>query len=165
MSENVVVSDPMKSLHKVAIAFWMAALNVALTWGLVQFGPGNNPFWGPINIETRFLLITVSAGALGSCIHLATSFVNTAGGGKLMAGWVWWYALRPGIGAALALVVYFVIRAGLIAGAGDAATASMNPHGVAAVASLSGMFAKQATEKLKEVSEQVLATHKDPPAA
>ena len=63
------------------------------------------------------------------------------------------------------MVVYFVIRAGLIAGSGEQATATMNPHGVAAVASLSGMFARQATEKLKDVFEQVLATRKEGSAA
>lgn len=151
--------------QKLAVAFWMAALNLALTWVLVQLWPGNGARWAGLTVESRFIWITAAAGALGSCIHLATSFVSHAGTGKLGAEWVWWYALRPGIGAALALVVYFVIRAGLIAGSGDAATATMNPYGVAAVASLSGMFARQATEKLKDVFEQVLATHKQPAGA
>jgi len=145
-----------------AVACWMALLNIANTWMLIQLWPGAGTHWSGMTLEARFIWITAAAGALGSCIHLATSFVSHAGGAKLGADWVWWYALRPGIGAALAVVVYFVFRAGLISGSGDAATASMNPYGIAAVASLSGMFSRQATEKLKDVFEQVLATHQEP---
>ncbi|MGH9631444.1 MAG: hypothetical protein ACRD7E_24330, partial [Bryobacteraceae bacterium] len=75
------------------------------------------------------------------------------------SSWAWWYFLRPWIGAALALVVYFVIRAGLITGAGEAATANLNPYGIASLAALSGMFSRQATEKLKDVFENVCATN------
>ena len=146
---------------RLLVALWMLALNLANTWMLILLWPGSGAHWLGMTLEARFIWITAAAGALGSCIHLATSFVSHAGGAKLGADWVWWYALRPGIGAALAVVVYFVFRAGLISGSGDAATASMNPYGIAAVASLSGMFSRQATEKLKDIFEQVLSTQKD----
>jgi hypothetical protein len=64
--------------------------------------------------------------------------------------------LRPFIGAALALLIYFVIRGGFITGTAlpqeSASAASfINPFGIAALAGLAGLFAKQATDKLDEV--------------
>jgi len=102
--------------------------------------------------ETRNLWLAISAGALGSYIHLATSFVDFAGNRRLAKSWIWWYLLRPFIGASLALLVYVGIRAGLITASTSASTA-LSPYGIAAIAGLTGMFSKQATDKLREVFE------------
>src|SRR2546423_7650674 len=148
---------PMQMLLKTAVAVWIGGLNIFLTIVLVRIWPAEQAAGGLTN-EARYLIVTAVAGALGTCIHLSTSFVTYAGKGALAKAWGWWYVLRPGIGAALALVVYFVTRAGLISGAGEASTMSMNPYGVAGIAALSGMFSKQATEKLREVFENLCVT-------
>jgi hypothetical protein len=70
--------------------------------------------------------------------------------------------MRPGIGSALAIMVYFVLRAGLITGAGQQATANLNPFGIASVAALSGLFSKQALQKLREVFDQICTTQQHP---
>ena len=101
------------------------------------------------SFEVRLLLLVLLAGALGSYIHAATSFVDYVGNRKLSGNWVWWYLLRPFVGMTLALLFYFVVRGGFIsvtAGGED-----MNPFGIAALAGLVGMFSKQATDKLNEV--------------
>ncbi len=111
------------------------------------------------SVEVRLLLIALLAGALGAFIHAATSFADFVGNRKLSGSWAWWYLLRPFIGMALALVFYFVVRAGFIspsAGAGD-----MNPFGIAAMAGLVGMFSKQATDKLSEVFTAVFGAKGD----
>ena len=145
---------------KAAVAIYIVALNLSLIALLIKVWPvalttAGAALWSP---EGRFLIIAAAAGALGSYIHLATSFVHYAGNRSLLQSWGWWYFLRPSIGAALALVVYFVLRAGLISGSDDAAITSLNPYGVASVSALSGMFSKQATEKLREVFEHICAT-------
>ena len=64
---------------------------------------------------------------------------------------------------ALAVLVYFVLRGGLImpsTGAG-----SLSPYGVAAFSGLAGMFSKQATDKLREVFENLFKTEKPPERA
>jgi hypothetical protein len=138
---------------KTVIAAYIAALNLLLIAGLIGIWPGASLINVPADI--RFLITAALAGALGSCIHLATSFVSYAGHSSLHRSWAVWYLLRPGIGAALALVVYFALHAGLVGGSGEAA---LNPYGVASVAALSGMFSKQATEKLREIFENICAT-------
>jgi hypothetical protein len=108
------------------------------------------------SLDVRLILLVICAGALGSFIHAGTSFVDYVGNRAFVRTWLWWYLLRPFIGAVLALLIYFVIRGGFVTGTAlpsEAATAAsfINPFGIAAMAGLSGLFAKQATDKLNEV--------------
>jgi hypothetical protein len=109
-------------------------------------------------LETRYLLIVTLAGALGSYVHLATSFAEYVGNRAFLWSWGLWYFLRPFIGMALAVILYFAIRGGLITGTGG--TETLNLYGVAALAGLAGMFSKQATDKLREVFENFFKTEK-----
>ena len=143
---------PMRMALKIAVSAYIGGMNLLLICSLIRLWPGP----GHESQEVRYLLTTALAGALGSFIHLATSFVDYAGNKNLSESWAWWYFLRPGIGSALAVVVYFVVRAGLI----SPGETSLNPYGVAAVAALSGMFSKQATDKLQETFESLCATKK-----
>lgn len=113
---------------------------VELLWGRLRFD---------LFPERQILLLVVLAGALGSYVHAATSFVNFTGARSIVASWRWWYALRPFIGMALALGVYFTIRAGFFSV--SAGTADLNIVGFAGTAFLVGMFTKQATQKLGEL--------------
>jgi hypothetical protein len=57
---------------------------------------------------------------------------------------------------ALALIFYFVVRGGLLST--GAAASDMSAFGVAAVAGLAGMFSKQATDKLRELFDNLFRT-------
>ena len=106
------------------------------------------------SLEERLLLLVIIAGALGSFIHASTSFADYVGNKDFAASWTWWYVLRPLVGISLALVIYFVIRGGLlllVTGGGATEAKDVNPFGVAALTCLAGMFSKQATDKLNEV--------------
>jgi hypothetical protein len=107
------------------------------------------------SLEDRLLLLVIVAGALGSYIHSATSYSDFRGNRQFNTSWTLWYILRPLIGVCLALVLYFATRGGLllliINGKDATSASSINPFGVAAVAGLTGMFSKQAADKLAEV--------------
>jgi hypothetical protein len=107
-------------------------------------------------IETRYLLIVALSGAIGSFIHVATSFADFVGNRKLRSSWEVWYFMRPLIGASLALVVYFVIRGGLISSSGG--PDPMSPYGLAATAGMCGLFSQQASDKLQEIFEEAFRT-------
>ena len=146
---------------------YLVVLNLILIYLLAKVWPGKLPvqdysnvsfLWDEIWVvklwvETRYLLIAAFAGALGSYIHLATSFADFVGNRRFMKSWAWWYVLRPFIGMALALTVYFAVRGGLIAG--DAGAQNLSPYGVAAICGLAGMFSKQAGDKLRQVFENL----------
>ena len=108
--------------------------------------------------EARLILLVMVTGALGSYIHAATSFADFTGNRRIYTSWIWWYTLRPFIGVALALIFYFVIRGGLLsAGAG---AEDVSPFGISAVAGLVGMLSKQATDKLREVFDNLFRLEK-----
>lgn len=106
-------------------------------------------------LETRLILLVLLAGAIGSYVHSASSFVDYLGNRTFISSWGWWYLLRPFIGMMLALVFYFVFRGGFVTAGinqgGDAAASFINPFGIAALAGLVGMFSKVAADKLNEV--------------
>jgi hypothetical protein len=106
-----------------------------------------------LGAEARLLLLVALAGALGASIHAASSFAVFAGLGRLATSWLWWYVLRPFIGAALATVLYFLVRGVLLSAASD--PRAVSPYGLLAFAGLSGMFSKQAIEWMGKVFDQM----------
>jgi hypothetical protein len=111
-----------------------------------------------LSAEVRMICLVATVAGLGSTVHMATSFADFAGARRLYRSWVWWYMLRVFIGASLALVFYFVIRGGVLS-VGTSAS-ELNTYGVAAVAGLVGMFSKQATDKLRELFDNLFKTDK-----
>jgi hypothetical protein len=159
-----------------AFGVYLIILNLLVLYLLFRLWPGQVPMkaehlpvtlipgvWVPdVWMEVRFLALVAVAGALGSFIHLATSFADYVGNRQFVKSWEWWYVLRPFVGSALALSVYFAARGGLISG--GAGAGNLSPYGVAALAGLTGMFSKQATDKLREVFENLFKTEKPPRA-
>jgi len=107
-------------------------------------------FTVPLNSERQILILVMLAGALGSYVHAATSFVNFTGTRSIVASWRWWYGLRPFIGMALALGFYFGVRASFFSVSADSAK-DLNVIGFTATGFMVGMFTKQATHKLGEL--------------
>jgi NADH:ubiquinone oxidoreductase subunit 6 (subunit J) len=166
--------NEMSRIVQLIFGSYMVALNIAIIYLLVAIWPDKIPlvdspesvnlFFGRVPIvlspEVRFLLITILAGALGSYIHAATSFVDFIGNRQFVKSWTWWYLLRPFIGVALALLVYFAARGGLISASTGAN--GLSPYGVAALSGMAGLFSKQATDKLREVFETLFKTDHPP---
>lgn len=109
-----------------------------------------------LDSDATLLLLVTLASAVGSFVHIATSLANHVGRNRFETSWVVWYALRCPIGAALATVFYFVVRAGFFSG--DAPNSAVNAYGIAAVAGFVGLFSRQATDKLRELFDTLFKT-------
>jgi hypothetical protein len=120
----------------------------ALWW---VFGRMNNG----VASDRDLLLLAMIGGALGSYLHVSQSFAAYVGNRQACASWVWWYLLRTPIGACLGVLMYIVVRAGLLGG-----TTAPSPYGVLAFAALAGWFSKQATDKLAEVFDTLFKSEK-----
>lgn len=171
VSENPPAQDTCKPSVPVIVAFgvYVALVFALLLALLLKFWPREVPlekaeietWWGlfpprPLSNELRYILLVAISGGLGSYVHLATSFVDYVGNRKFVMNWTWWYLLRPSIGSTLAIIVYFTFRGGLVTGQSGAE--QLSPYGVAAIASLAGMFSKQATDKLREIFDNIFQT-------
>ena len=117
--------------------------------------------FGKAGTELRLFILVVVAGALGSFIHVATSAGDYIGNRKLVRSWIFWYLLRLPVGSSLALLVYLLLRGGVITGAGFTAVSETPPFGIVGISALAGMFAKKASNKLGEVFDTVFKTDKD----
>lgn len=108
-------------------------------------------------------LIVVLFGAIGSILHVATSFSSYVGNQRFVESWVWWYVLRIPVGMGLAAIFYVVLRGGFFSPASGSVDPKeiVNPFGFAAVSALAGMFSKQATDKLMELFNNLFKTDED----
>jgi len=106
--------------------------------------------------DVQLLMLVMVAGALGSFLHTATSFADFVGNEKLARSWIWWYLLKPFVGMGLAVVFYLVVRGGFLSAGTEAG--KVNIYGIAALAGMTGMFSKQATDKLGEVFTTLFQT-------
>lgn len=123
---------------------------------LIKGTPGPNV----IHLNTILFLLVALSGFLGTMIHLATSFTNFVGSEKFKRSWVLWYFVKPFTGTAVALIFYFVLKAGLLnfdAGGGA------NPYGIVILSALAGLFTDKATLKLEEIFTTLFKPKDDRP--
>ena len=103
--------------------------------------------------------MVILLGALGGLIHLASSLTMFVGNRDLKQSWTTYYLLSPVQGAALAPLLYLLLKSAvlspqLLAGSG---TQNLNLTAIYAFAGLTGLFAKQAIEKLADVFATLFA--------
>jgi hypothetical protein len=108
--------------------------------------------------------MVILMGTLGGLIHLATSLSMFVGNRALRRSWILYYLLMPLQSAALAPIVYLLLTAAVLApsaSAGAGATrAAINVTSIYAFSALTGLFAKQAIEKLADVFATIFTSVK-----
>ena len=114
--------------------------------------PENKTFINKIlplsDLEKVYIIITVICGMLGSLVFCLKSFGQHIGLGTFNNNWLWWYFLKPIVGASVALFFYFILRGGLFVGS---TPADINIYGVSGMSFMIGMFTEQAVNKLKQL--------------
>ncbi|MHC4680919.1 MAG: hypothetical protein ACYTEK_19735 [Planctomycetota bacterium] len=150
----------------IASAVYLIALSGLLIYAIFQFWPGPVSqkeaaeavrfFDARISMsaELRLLAVVALAGALGGQIHTLRSFAWYVGNRQLKLSWLMRYLLTPLVGAGLALVFYFVLRAGFIST--DSSVADNNVYGFAGLAGLVGLFSNMAVNKLQRMAKELL---------
>ena len=112
--------------------------------------------------EETVLLMVILLGALGGSLHFLNSLVKFVGNRQFKKSWILFYCAMPFTGAALAPLVYMLLRIGIVNPTGVATSgtgiANLNLMAIYAFAALSGLFAKTATEKLAEVFSTMFRT-------
>ncbi len=113
-----------------------------------------------ISANIYVFLIVIFSGMLGGAIRAIYSFVKHLGLKDFAFNWTWFYVSLPFTGAALSLLIYFVLRGGFY-GSSVGEGLVFNPFSFAALAALTGLFTDSAMEKLKQVADTLLT--KSPP--
>jgi len=102
------------------------------------------------------MLFVMMCGALGSLVYYTTSFVGYVGNQTFRSSWLWFYISRPFVGAALAVIFFFVVGSGMING-----TSASELMKIGMVSALVGLFSDKAVKKLSDVLDVLLATKDD----
>lgn len=120
-------------------------------------------FGGRISVSLsagqRVILVCAFAGALGAVTHMAKSFSFFAGLGELDGRFFYWYLLRPVVGTSLAVILFFVVKAGLFSS--EVQPEDINLFGLTALSSIAGIYSQQALGKLKKVANVLLDEDED----
>jgi len=145
------------------VGLFLVLLAVGLAYALLEVWPSSTvelgrTVWLDLS-ETVGLEIAAICGAIGSFVHIATSFASFAGNRTLRRSWVSWFILRPAIAAALALIAYFVMRSDLLFKL--PLGLEVSPFGIAAVAAVVGLFSKQVTDFLGVICNTALNSGND----
>jgi hypothetical protein len=105
--------------------------------------------------EDDLLFVVVALfGFLGALVHALRSLYWYVGNRTFLRSWLLFYAIVPFVGASLGVLVYVVLRGGLISP--QASSADVSPFGFAAVAGLVGLFTQESARKLLQVFEVIL---------
>jgi hypothetical protein len=114
-----------------------------------------------IEFNTIILILVACAGFLGNLVHVATSFTTFIGSGQFKSNWTLWYFVKPFTAAALAVIMYFVFRAGFLSSSDPGN--NLNIYGIMSMAAFVGLFTDAATEKLKDVFKTLFNPKDDRP--
>ncbi len=112
---------------------------------------------GTVSKPVVFVIVTLAAGALGGALHAIASLTAHVAEGDFKPSWTMWDLANPIVGAALAAAFLFVLQAGL---GGQAAPSAGGLYGIAAVATLVGLFSRHALDKLRDIFDVAFATKK-----
>lgn len=158
-------SPPVGPIGIVLTALYLIVLSVLLLVAIIGFWPSsaamkssNEPglqtsflewdFY--LSNEGRLLLIVVLAGALGGQVRSLRSLAWYVGNKQLRRSWLSQYILTPFVGAILAIVSYFIIRASFCPA--NSTLQQVNIFGFAGLATIVGIASEPVALKLKQVA-------------
>ena len=156
------------------LAVWLGGPAVALVLIIVALGLLSSlvVFWPPalgnrntvrmlgwpiaVDPEVRLILLVATSAALGSYVQVVSSLVQHIANRSFSTSWVLWYFLRMPLGMAVAIILYFALRAGFLPG--PPAYGELNVFGITALAGLVGMFSRPIVDKLREFFDDLFLT-------
>jgi hypothetical protein len=126
-------------------AAYLGAVSIVLLADLLCVWPASA---STTSVEgPQIVLLAALAGGLGGAVYTDYSFVSHLGTGTSESSWVMWYYVQPLVGLLLGVVVYFVIRGGLLVL--TVTQTDLNVYGIVAIGALAGVSSKQMMATLK----------------
>jgi hypothetical protein len=101
-----------------------------------------------IDVSTHLTLLVLFGGALGGLIHGVSSLQHHYRRRTAESSFILWYIMRPFTGAALAMVVYFALRSGILT---TTSVDILSPYGVSTIAIVMGLIEQRALMKIRDV--------------
>jgi hypothetical protein len=97
--------------------------------------------------EKYLIIVNALFGILGGATYGLASLTIWIANNKYERSWTLWYISRPVIGGALALIFYFLLRAGLVGGF----PINVGDFGFAAISIIVGLLSTTAMKKIRDI--------------
>jgi hypothetical protein len=99
------------------------------------------------NREKNLIIVNTLFGILGGSTYGLASVTTWIGNNKYGKSWTLWYISRPIIGGVLALMFFFLLRAGLVGGF----PVNVGDFGFAAISIIIGLLTTTAMKKIRDI--------------
>lgn len=116
-------------------------------------GTGAEAF-SPSRTPNALFLAVLCAGMIGGAVHSLRAHTMHFARGTHRSEWTLWNLSRPFLGGAIAILLFFLIRAGFIE---DGNAQALKPEGFIAIGGLVGLFTDQAWTRMRLVAESLFA--------
>jgi len=111
--------------------------------------------------EQLLLIFVASIGVFFACLAGLRAAASFVGHNDFEDQWWLWHVIRPVVGAGVAIATYWTLRAGFLGEGSD--LQGLNTFGIAAIAALAGLFARNLIEKLRDVADILFPGRADDP--
>ena len=101
--------------------------------------------------EELLLIFVASIGVFFACLAGLREAVTFVGTDQFDDRWWLWYLVRPIVGAGVAIATSWTLRAGLLGEGSE--LQHLNTFGLAAIAAVSGLFARNLIDKLRDLAD------------
>ena len=108
------------------------------------------------NREKNLIIVNTLFGILGGSTYGLASVTTWIGNNKYGKSWTLWYISRPIIGGALALMFFFLLRAGLVGGF----PVNVGDFGFAAISIIIGLLTTTAMKKIRDIFDVLFGIEK-----
>ncbi len=129
---------------------WIVILGLAF-YLTISAWPKTSTWLSVLTTETRYLLLVVSGGALGSTLTSLTSFAQYIENQRIPRTLWWRYWIKVAIVVPLEMAMYMIIRGGLLSP--EAASLDyLNPYGILFASVILGVFVTPIIERLSAIA-------------
>jgi hypothetical protein len=108
------------------------------------------------NREKNLIIVNTLFGILGGSTYGLASVTTWIGNNKYGKSWTLWYISRPIIGGVLALMFFFLLRAGLVGGF----PVNVGDFGFAAISIIIGLLTTTAMKKIRDIFDVLFGIEK-----
>jgi len=156
---------PLQSRERQRVEGWLLFLGICITIAAVFFVWNYMP-----DTSAKHLILAALGGLLGGLLQDAKFFYKSVGDGNWIWDKNWWRLLTPLSSAAMGFSVYAIFRGPFSGGSpsqavsttGMSVTSAMESYYCYGIGFLTGLFADNALQKLRDIAYTVFGTPKEP---
>ena len=112
-----------------------------------------------VGSEELLIIFVASIGVFFACLAGLRTAAAYLGSDDFESQWWLGYLIRPIVGAGVAIATYWTLRAAFLGEGSE--LQSLNTFGIATIAAIAGLFARNLIDKLRDIADALFPTRRD----